>query len=248
MNNVTGDVYVVDKGNSRVDEFNPTGTKLEAEFKGSGTAGELTEPEAIAIDNSGETTSEDPSLGDVYVTDHNVVDKFTATGEYKGQITGTCENKEGKEETPPSCNGFVPFEPLEGVAVDPKGQVWVYQKSVEIEERGSTPIDAFSNAKSNAFLSSRDGEVGEANPGFAVDSEDHLYVPNGEQGFIAQLNSMGKLIINPTGGEKNKGRTGVAVEPVEQRRLRRQRESRRRSAHDSGVYAGQYAGRVFSAG
>jgi DNA-binding beta-propeller fold protein YncE len=193
VNSVTGNVYVVDKGNSRVEEFNPTGTKVLAEFKGSGTAGELSEPDAIAIDNSGEAASEDPSVGDVYVTDHNVVDKFSATGEYKGQIIEAGGNA---------------FEPLEGVAVDPKGVVWVSQ-----EHAG---IDAFSDAEPNVFLSSRDTEEMEGlelKPGLAVDSEDHLYVPNGTPGFIAQLNSMGEVLINPTAGE-SRGRTGVAVEPV----------------------------------
>jgi DNA-binding beta-propeller fold protein YncE len=198
VNNATGNVYVVDKGNNRVEEFNYKGTFV-AEFKGAGTAGELSEPEAIAIDNSGETAAAHPSVGDVYVTSHveiageskGVVDKFSSTGAYLGQIT----EAEGKA-----------FEPLEGVAVDPKGQVWVSQANAQ--------IDAFSDAASNVFLSSRGPvELEELKPGLAVDSKDDLYVPNGNHGYIAQLNSMGEVLINPTVGE-SRGRTGVAVEPV----------------------------------
>ena len=205
VNNATGNVYIVDKGNNRVEEFNPTGAMVIAEFSGKGTAGELSEPETIAIDNSGKTGSEDPSVGDVYVTDHNVVDKFSSTGEYKGQITGTCATA---GEVPPSCgkSTFVEFEPLEGVAVDPEGQLWVSQANAQ--------IDAFSDADPNVFLSSRATELEELNPGLAVDSEDRLYVPHGEPGFLAQLNSMGELLKNPAGGERDRGRTGVAVEPV----------------------------------
>ena len=194
VNNATGNVYVVDKGSSRVEEFNPEGTKVIAEF---GTSGELTEPEAIAIDNSGEEASRDPSAGDVYVTDHNVVDKFTAEGEYKGQITGTCE-KVG-EVPSPSCKAFAEFESFEGIAVDPKGQVWIYQDGGQ--------IDAFSDAASNAFLSSRESEVGKPKPGLAVDSEDNLYVAHGEH-YIAKLNSLGKALQTP----EDEGSTGVAVE------------------------------------
>ena len=131
VNNATGNVYVVDKGNNRVEEFDPTGKTVIAEF---GTSGELSEPEAIAIDNSGETAAEDPSVGDVYVTDHNVVNKFSSTGKYEGQIT--------------AGEGGAPLEEMDGVAVDPKGQLWVYQKNAQ--------IDAFSDAQPNAFLSSRE--------------------------------------------------------------------------------------------
>ena len=186
VNSATGDVYVVDKGNSRVEEFNPTGTEVIAEFKGSGTAGELSEPEAIAIDNSGEPASLDPSVGDVYVTDNNVVDKFSASGEFKGQIT----EAEG-----------APFEPLDGVAVDPQGQVWVYQANHH--------IDAFSDAATNVFLSSRESQAGKAKPGFAVDSADDLYVVHGGSRDVAKLNSSGEILQSPEEGE----RTGVAVDP-----------------------------------
>jgi hypothetical protein len=202
VNNATGDLYVIDKGNNRVEEFNPTGTKVIAEFSGKGTAGELSEPEAIAIDNSGETASEDPSLGDLYVTDHNVVDKFSATGEFEGQITGTCE--QAGEVPSPSCKAFAGFATLDGVAVDPKGQVWVYQQSAE--------IDAFRDAKANAFLSSRKSAVSLAQPGLAVDSEDNLYVAWGSEDHVAKLNSAGKALQRPL-GEGDEGRTGIAVEP-----------------------------------
>jgi DNA-binding beta-propeller fold protein YncE len=193
INNATGNVYVVDKADSRVEEFNPAGTKLEAEFNGSGTPGALSEPEAIAIDNSGETVAEDPSVGDVYVTDHSVIDKFEADGKHLGQIT----EAEGAA-----------FATLEGVAVDPRGQLWVYQ------ENGR--IDAFSDASSNVFLSSvpSQGISTPPDPGLAVNSEDDLYVAHGEEGEgevqIAKLKSNGEVLEPQLGGIH--GKTGVAVE------------------------------------
>ena len=189
VNNATGDVYVVDKGNNRVEEFNSEGGFI-TEFKGTGTAGELSEPEAIAIDNSGETASDDPSVGDVYVADHDVVDKFQADGTYLGQIT--------------VGEGGAPLEEIAGVAVDPKGKVWVDQNNAQ--------IDAFSDSASNTFLSSRDLEdVSKVNPGFAVDSEDNLYAGHSTLAhYISKFNSKGELLQAPD----ETGRTGVAVEPI----------------------------------
>jgi NHL repeat len=169
--------------------------------------GQFEAPEAIAIDNSGETAAEDPSVGDVYVTDHSVVDKFSAEGEYKGQITEseTCE-KAG--EVPPCAESKVvpvPFVTLEGVAVDPQGQLWVYQANKQ--------IDAFSDAQPNVFLSGRESQAFSLTyPSFAVNSEDDLYVANGEEEEveITKLNGKGEVLGAGLGGFS--GKTGVAVE------------------------------------
>lgn len=112
-----------------VREFNGSGFMPgEGEEAGSGgKAGEVDtgtfeKPTQIAVDNSchyhGLTGSAcekyDPSNGDVYVIDegHMVIDKYTATGEYVGQITG-------------SINGGRFAEVLNGVAVAPDGVVSV---------------------------------------------------------------------------------------------------------------------------
>src|ERR1700677_628504 len=138
-----GDVYVVDRGNNRVERFSSTGTYL-GQFNGSGTyedieeavkvktdtaapTGALSGPKEIAVDNSGSPL--DPSAGDVYVVDegHGVIDKFSPEGAYLGQLTGpppcTAQNP---------CKSGGPFEAggtsarsLEGVAVDPSGPLWV---------------------------------------------------------------------------------------------------------------------------
>ena len=71
-----GDVYVADTANDRVEWFSSSGV-YEGQFS-------VSEPEDIAIDDSGKTVAEDPSVGDVYVVDakQGVVDKFSATGEH----------------------------------------------------------------------------------------------------------------------------------------------------------------------
>ena len=161
-----GDVYVVDKGNNRVERFGASGVYL-GQFNGSGTyevegkevkhgaaapSGAFQEPERIAVDNCTNqmlgticTTAEDSSVGDVYVTDkgHKVVDKFSATGEYLGQLTDAqnCEQREL-----PPCSGsktiVVPFTNVSNVAVDPSGDVWVY--GGENEEYAGAYVQEFS--------------------------------------------------------------------------------------------------------
>jgi hypothetical protein len=146
-----GDVYVADKGNDRVERFSAGGTYL-GQFDGSGTfevegskvehgtaapTGVLSAPEQVAVDNCATalgmrcTKLEDPSVGDVYVTDsgHKVVDKFSPVGEYLGQIT------EGSEfvNTAKAYGGVCPsggcevhtFASLGGLAVAPNGDLWV---------------------------------------------------------------------------------------------------------------------------
>lgn len=72
-----GDIWVVDSGNDRVQEFSESGSYL-AQFgsKGSGD-GELMEPAGIAI-----------SEGSVYVVDHgnNRIEQFSMAGAYMGQF------------------------------------------------------------------------------------------------------------------------------------------------------------------
>jgi hypothetical protein len=168
-----GDVYVVDAGNNRVQWFSPEGKEFKGVFDGTATpAKSFSSPNAIAIDNS--TNALDPSIGDVYVVDsgHNVVDKFDPEGNYLGQIATGAEGAALGE--------------IFGVAVDPQGVVWVYQASKE--------IDSYDDALSNALLSSTVSPFG-TSPGFAVDSEDHLYVNRGALQF-AKLSSTGETIVD----------------------------------------------------
>jgi hypothetical protein len=178
-----GDVYVADHGNNRVEVFEADGKYL-FDFNGGASATgafafyPLTDvygrkfPVGIAVDNS--ATS--PSKGDVYVaeTGHDVIDKFSPTGVYEGQLTGTCPAAgetviDGTCE--PSKTAATPFgiDPsggtVQGVAVDPEGNVWVYQDSDILSEFSDT----------GSFVKSIYG-LHIANPGVAVDSSGNVYV------------------------------------------------------------------------
>ena len=140
VSEASGDVYVVDAGNDRVERFGPSGEFVSAwgwgvsdgegeyEVCSSGCKaglagegeGEMDAPEAIAVDNSG--VAGDASAGDVYVladtvaTD-NVVEKFSPTGEFLGELSFTGQ----------------PVGELGGVAVDGSGGLWVSELGVSPE-------------------------------------------------------------------------------------------------------------------
>jgi hypothetical protein len=193
----TNDVYVVDEKNDRVEWFDSTG-KYEGQFNGeSAPTGVFSSPGGIAVDNDPSS----PSFEDLYVIDkgHKVVDKFSASGSYLGQIT--------------TGAGGAPFGELEGVAVGSGGEVWVLQASME--------ADAYSNALANTFLSSEALASGIApylKPGLAVNSEGDLYGGFEYEGLVkfppgeARISNLNKT--DATG--YSAAPTGLTVDPSTQ--------------------------------
>ncbi len=144
----SGDVYVTDDENGRVEEFSAEGAYL-SQFNGSETpAGSLSIPIGVAVDNS-----TDAAKGDVYVVDrgHNVIDVFDSSGKYLSQLVGT-----------PSTFA----DEVDGVAVDGSGNVWV------AENEGG--VDEFSDTGS--FLSHFNTGYPGFSGGLAVDSDGNVYV------------------------------------------------------------------------
>lgn len=206
-----GDVYVVDTGNNRVERFSASGVYL-GQFDGSGTwevegkvetgpaapSGKFSELGPVAVDNSGSPV--DPSSEDVYVVDrgHGVIDKFTATGEYVGQITGAGSpggvfaDGEGYERT------------MTGLAVDPAGVAWVGLKSA--------PIVGFSDAVANQFVPPEvQSLIGGVGVGLGVDGEDNFYFGGGT-GASTKLSKSGAILAKPFGGDTKM--FTLAVDPV----------------------------------
>ena len=129
VDQTSGDVYVADSGNARVQKFDGTGgfiaawgygvtdgtavsqvctSTCQAGIPGSG-AGQFSNPTSIAVDSSG-----GPSNGDVYVGDsgNQVVLKFDTDGNFLATIDGTA-----------SPQGHFSF--VAGVSVDQAGHLWV---------------------------------------------------------------------------------------------------------------------------
>jgi len=176
----TGEVFVVDRGNDRVDEFRPqvdsAGEVVGEEFiaawgwgvkdggevferctsscragiPGTGK-GQLRSPEAIAVDNS--PGGSDRSAGDVYVGTNP-----------KGRHPDVQKFSAGGEEALGRLR-ISEEGKLDGIAVDPSGAVWVYRGE---EEAGA--IERFSDAVKNVLEEEAgvSAEVECPKPGFAV--------------------------------------------------------------------------------
>jgi WD40-like Beta Propeller Repeat len=216
-----GDVYVVDTGNDRVERFSSIGVYL-GQFDGSGTfevegkvatgsaapTGKFSKPTQIAVDNSGSVL--DPSVGDVYVVDsgHGVIDKFTETGEYVGQITGaTCE---AEEEAPPcKHSNLLPFnkgeEGINGVAVDPAGTLWADESAFPGD------VYSFSDGVVNAYVSTR--AITSGLQALGVDAEDNLYLKTGGS-EAHKYTTSGELLLDPFGSTEGSLIGGIAVDSV----------------------------------
>jgi hypothetical protein len=168
VNDSTGDVYVADRENNRVEEFKPKlnehGELIEEEFvtafavKGGA--------DQVAVDNCTKgseacTKAEDPSVGDVYVTNGTeTVYKFSPEGVLIQKLKKFKEEEGGRDEK---------FEPIAGVAVNPAGALFVYQ------EDGI--IATFNDAEENIPETSvHVGTSQSAEPGLAVDAEGNFYL------------------------------------------------------------------------
>lgn len=199
VDRASGDVYVADTGNYRIERFDAKGNFLaawgwgvsdgassyevcvnacQAGVKGAG-AGQFSSPIAIAVDNS-----PGASKGDVYVADggSGVVEKFDSSGKYLSTIAG--------------ANGGT-FTLVAGVAVDPAGNVWVEEatggsKVVGIDEFGSTGVTLQSwqplSGGSSVILQES------VNPAFTVDANDNVYLDRGYfEGAITEVFSSSGL-------------------------------------------------------
>jgi hypothetical protein len=239
VNETTGNVYIADKGNNRVDEYTQEGVFIAAwgwgvsngkeEYETCTTAcqagipganeGQFLQPRSIAVDNGCDEAkpavckTEDPSAEDVYVEtgeyNQQVVDKFTPTGHYLGKITGPASG-------PGAFTGGI-----EGIAINDtpekgpsKGQLWALNLpgSPVSEPQGA---DSFSNQAVNAFTGFVDAAAGRFNGhGLAVDDEDDLYIRYNDEGsvFVAEFSATGQLLDRVVDGLGEVAFNGVAVE------------------------------------
>jgi hypothetical protein len=159
--NGTGDVYVADTRNDRVEWFNATG-KYEGQFNGLEVdgarlgAGEaapamLVEPQGIAVDDDPSSAS----FGDVYVVTGSfggeTIDKFSAGGDFILQLS--------------------PRGIIAGIATDASGDVWYVQPGVP-----DGLVQEFSGAAKNTLLRSLRPPSLPFARGIAVDSEENFYI------------------------------------------------------------------------
>jgi hypothetical protein len=106
VNEATGKVYVVDAKERAVDMYDASG-KFIGRFEKSTPA--LAKVTLIAVDN--DTSTKDPSAGDVYVINGDYVLKFSSSGKFIDRVTSHIE--------------FEEFGHPMGITVDGQGFLWV---------------------------------------------------------------------------------------------------------------------------
>ncbi len=184
-------------------QFNGSG--LFANEAGKKAPEPLSEPEDVAVDDSASLLT-DPSSGDVYVvnTGHDVIDKFSATGEYLGELKG-----------PPS----EAFESVEGVTVDTAGNVWVWGTGKYVEgtsiENNDHLLFTFDDAAENGFVSlqqtARTGS-GTNFPAFVVDTvSNDLFFATNSYGLL-KMSIAGIFLEEEVDGFDFRETKGLAVE------------------------------------
>ncbi len=136
----------------------------------------------------------------MYVVDvgHHVIDKFSSGGAYIGQVVGAAS----------------PFTEtnLSSVAVDPAGALWVVYSWKEIYEfNDAAPVNEYVSTvepKTPNPGTNKNHVLG--NMGFAVDSEDNLYIgirPSIFErfSFPLEFNKIGEVLTEQLDGEETRG-------------------------------------------
>ncbi len=195
IDETTENVYVVDAGNNRVEEYDASGS-YRSQFDGGATpAGSFSGPTAVAVDQG---------TGDVYVVDtgHNVVDKFTAAGGYLCELSGVGR---GCQETPAEPPTFT--TPI-GVAVDPttgsasSGDVYVSDKeskTIDVFTRLGADVTQFQPG-ARPWSLAVDG-AGDVFVAMAGEERINEYTPGGStfiRNFLGGVRTVG---VDPTGDE-----------------------------------------------
>jgi hypothetical protein len=162
--NSSGDVYVAAR--NVVDEFNPEGTAVLAEFPGSETKDKsFSSPEGIAVNSS----------GDVYVADdeHLLVDEFNPTG-----TAVLAEFNGGKT----AAGAFYPA----ALAVNSSGDVYV--DAGEVVDEFSPPAPGESEPEPLAEFNGKKTAGGSfSSGGLAVNSSGDVYVTDTEHGVVDEF-------------------------------------------------------------
>ena len=159
----SGDVYVADAGNNRVEEFGSEGKYLATITGAETPAGSFSDPNGVAVDNALSSAKDD-----LYVMDvgHHVIDVFNSGGTYLSQITGTPSSFEGE---------------LNGVTVDSSGDLWAHENNGNADEFSDT----------GSFVSQFHFGQNASGPGIAVDSMGDIY-QNYFGEAVLKFNSVGQ--------------------------------------------------------
>jgi tripartite motif-containing protein 71 len=210
----SGNLWVVDSGNDRVEEFSASGTLIR-KFGTEGTGGgQFKSPWGIAINKS---------TGNVYVSDvtNNRVEEFSSGGTFL-RTWGFDVNSGGKEVFEVCTSGCVAgksgagegqFNKPQGIAVDATGNVWV------VDEQNSRVEKFGEEGKYLSKFGSHGAENGQMHEpaGIAI-SDGNLYVAEYANSRVQEFSFSGVYInqfgSKGTGSGQFEGAEGIAVDPV----------------------------------
>ncbi len=180
----SGNVYVADEGNNRIEKFSSTGTYI-TQWGGTGSGnGQFDGPVGVAVDSS----------GNVYVSDlvNDRIEVFNNTGAYITQW-GTAGSGNGQ------------FNDPQGVAVDGSGDVYVadyVNNRIEEFNNTGTYITQWGTAGSgNGQFSGPDG--------IAIDSSGNVYVTDYGNYRVQEFNSIGTYITRLGSEGTNPGQFSI---------------------------------------
>jgi YD repeat-containing protein len=148
----SGNLWVVDAGNNRLEKFSTSGSWLASYGKAGSGEAQFNEPRSIALNQS---------TGNVYVADkaNNRIEELSATGAYVASL-GT--------------SGSGALKEPEGVALDSSGDVWVsdtgHNRLVEFSSAGTFIREAGSLGSGTGQLKSPAGLTISEGTVFVVDS------------------------------------------------------------------------------
>jgi hypothetical protein len=231
VNQSTGDVYVADTGNNRVEEFDASGnfiavfgqdvdqttganvcTATSGDTCQAGTPGsapdEFTTAEFVAVDNDPSSVSH----GDVYVGDtgDNLVQKFDANGNL---ITSWGDGGGSSCGTPNgqlsgACATGGPFAPIAGITVDASGNLLVLENGCD------TPLFAFSEDGTAQTPASPTPRCHAAS-GLAANATGDVFKVNGD-GSVEEMTSSASDVgtVTPDTSLSPPVAGAIAVEPA----------------------------------
>src|SRR6476661_1652803 len=187
VNDTSGDIYVADAGNGRVDQFEANGTFVRS-------FGSFTTAAFLAVDNaSGE---ESIYVGD---TTTNTVSKFEANG----TLVSAWGSGGHLSEVEIEPGVFEAFGEIAGIAVGPAGNLFV----IRAAEGGGEPT--FKLQPDGTFIESFPTSFGTGRYGLAIDSAGDIYKMRAV-GIVAKLDPTGASLSEEVDAN---GRAGIAVAP-----------------------------------
>ena len=209
----SGNLWVVDSGNDRVQEFSSAGLLLK-KFGTEGTgSSQFKSPWGLAINKS---------TGNIYVSDvtNDRVEEFSSSGVFVRMFGfGVSDGKETFEICTASCvagkvgSGNGQFHNPQGVAIDSAGNVWVV-------DEGNSRVEEFN--EKGEYLS-KFGSLGAGNgqlhepAGIAI-SDGNLYVAEYNNSRVQEFSPTGVYInqfgAKGTGSGQFEGAEGISADPV----------------------------------